>query len=103
MSYSTNDFPDLTEAAKRDVYRAIDILKDLNATEVYVFGSALSGSRGEQSDIDIAVRGMKPKDFFSAIAKLQGIMEHRCDLVNLDFESEFTQSVQHSGKLYRVA
>lgn len=55
------------------------------------------------SDLDIAVCGIEPLNFFLAIAELQGLLEHSFDLINLDFKDEFTENLEKSGEFLRVS
>jgi predicted nucleotidyltransferase len=48
---------------------AASLLLRLGATEVFVFGSATKGGLRPGSDIDMAVRGLPPSVYFSAISK----------------------------------
>ena len=48
---------------------ATSLLLRLGATEVFVFGSATKGGLRPDSDVDIAVRGLPPSVYFSAISK----------------------------------
>lgn len=94
------DFPSYF---RKDIELAINYLQGLSASEVYLFGSLVSGIYSEESDIDIAVRGMEAMDFFQAVAELQGILEHKFDLVNLDFQDDFTDTIEKSKEFVRVA
>lgn len=42
--------------------------RQFGATEVIVFGSLAKGQFGEDSDIDLAVAGLKTADFFPALS-----------------------------------
>jgi len=48
---------------------AASLLLRLGATEVFVFGSATKGSLRPGSDIDMAVHGLPPSAYFSAVSK----------------------------------
>ena len=48
-----------------DVESAVKFLKSVGCTEVYIFGSLCSDQIHSQSDIDIAVKGLRPEIFFS--------------------------------------
>lgn len=91
------------EDYRKDIELAIEYLSTFSISEIYLFGSLVNGSFTKDSDIDIAVRGMESMDFFLAIAELQGKLEHRLDLVNLDFKDEFTETIEKSKEFVRVA
>jgi uncharacterized protein len=54
---------------------AAEILKqEFNAEKVVLFGSMLSFDRiHERSDVDLAVWGLAPQDYYRAVGKLQGL------------------------------
>ena len=91
------------EEFKKDIDLTVEYLKTLAAAEIYLFGSVVKGNHSVMSDLDIAVRGIDPVNFFLAIAELQGLLEHDFDLINLDFKDEFTESLENSGEILRVS
>ena len=59
--------------------------KRYGADKVVLFGSVLDGDRfHEGSDIDLAVRGLRPDSFFAAWNKLEEASPFRVDLVTLE-------------------
>jgi uncharacterized protein len=54
---------------------AAEILKqEFNAEKVVLFGSMLSFERiHERSDVDLAVWGLEPQQYYRAVGKLQGL------------------------------
>lgn len=81
---------------------AADILRDLGAREVYVFGSAARGALRADSDIDLAVVGLPPAVFFRAASRAADILGRPADLVDLDDESPAVDYLRRSGELVRV-
>ena len=49
---------------QEDIKKATKILKSYGAEEVFVFGSIANGKFNENSDIDIAVKGINQNDFY---------------------------------------
>lgn len=74
------------EAAMQVVQAANTLLKqDFQAQEVVLFGSLLHRERFHlSSDIDLAVRGLDPLEYFTAVAKLQDLSPFKIDLVRLE-------------------
>ncbi len=93
----------IPEEFKKDIDLAVEYLKTLTVTEIYLFGSVIKGNHSVMSDLDIAVRGIVPLNFFLAITELQGLLEHDFDLINLDFKDEFTENLEKSGEILRVS
>ena len=93
----------MDETLRNSIERAAAVLKEMGAREVYVFGSAATGTMREGSDVDLAVTGLPPGIFFSAYSRAEGGLGRRMDLVDLDDENLFTQYLKRKGKLQRVA
>ena len=65
-----------------NVIKIISSYKGVN--KIILFGSLVNKDIWELSDIDIAVSGVKPEDFFSLYGKIYEISSHKVDLVDLD-------------------
>ena len=88
---------------QEDIKKAIQILKENGATEVFIFGSIADGKFHEDSDIDIAVRGIKEREFYKVASKLMLELAHDFDLVDLDDkENRFSQMLLQIGGLLKV-
>ena len=86
-----------------NIEKAIRILKEQGCAEVYIFGSLARGDYNQNSDIDIAIRGLESKKFFKVIGELLGQLELPFDLVDLDEkDNNFAQFIQKKGMI-RVA
>lgn len=88
---------------REDLETAVHYLKAVGCTEIYIFGSLSAGQAHSQSDIDIAVRGLQPEKFFSVYGELMIKLNHRVDLVDLDLQKQFGDSLISNGNLRRVA
>lgn len=82
---------------------AAEVLKGFGAREVYVFGSAASGTMHQGSDVDLAVVGLPPEVFFRAMGKVHTVLGGELDLIDLDEDNLFTEYLKRKGKLQRVA
>ncbi len=74
------------QAAQPVVQRATQLLRQtFGATQVILFGSLLDPQRFHlSSDIDLAVEGLAPLDYFTAVAQLQDLSPFKIDLVRLE-------------------
>ena len=89
---------------KELIEKAAAILRTYGATEVYLFGSARSGDFDlEHSDIDLAVRGIAPKDFYGAVGETMCSLGREVDVIDLDAETAFGKYLTEHGELARVA
>jgi len=87
---------------QKDVNRAIRILKDGGCSEIFLFGSGVTGRFRKNSDIDLAIRGCPRSRFFNLLGRLIMELDHQVDLVNLDIQSPFTNYLQKEGTLVRI-
>ncbi len=82
---------------------AADLLRRMGATQVFIFGSATKNALGPDSDIDMAVTGLPPQVYFSAVSKASDLLGRPVDLVDLDDTSPLVRYLLGSGELVRVA
>ncbi len=79
----------LPEAYEKDIVRAVEILKAGGCKEVFLFGSIAEGKIRDGSDIDLAVRGCPPGNYFHLFGQLLLELKHSVDLVSLDKKRRF--------------
>lgn len=93
----------MDEELRKAIARAAAVLKGLGAREVYVFGSAATGTLRARSDVDLAVSGLPDGVFFRAMADAADALGRELDLINLDDDNPFTRYLREEGELQRVA
>jgi len=83
------------------VKQAVALLKEqFGATKAIVFGSLVRNRFGEDSDIDLAVAGIKKTDFFQALSAVNDHNQRWIDLKPLeDLEPHFRERVLATGKV----
>lgn len=92
------------EKYRQDIEKATAILKNNGCTEIYIFGSIANGKFNENSDIDIAVKGLSDEKFFRVLGELRKELENDIDLIDLDDEkNRFVQFILKQGELIKVA
>jgi predicted nucleotidyltransferase len=85
----------LTKKEKEIVIRCA---KRYQVSSVFLFGSSIARRNGH--DIDLGVRGIKPKLFFKLYADLFRYLPRPVDLIDLDSESNyFTKRIIAGGKV----
>ena len=84
------------------IAKAARVLIGLGASQVFVFGSAVKGQLRPDSDIDMAVSGLPPNIYFSAISQASDLIGRPVDLVDLDDDSGLVRYLRGSGELIRV-
>ena len=90
------------DVLQEDINRAVKILKEGGCTEIYLFGSGVTGKIRNGSDIDLAVRGCPQRHFFHLLGQLLWVLDRPADLVDLDAPDAFAQYLQKEGVLLRV-
>lgn len=88
---------------QEDIKKATQILKENGAKEVFIFGSIANGKFNENSDIDIAVKGLNEKDFYKVASMLMFELKNEFDLIDLDDkQNRFSQMLLTVGGLLKV-
>jgi len=88
---------------KKDIEKAIKILREIGFSELFLFGSLAENSYGENSDIDLAVKGLRDDNFFYALGRLDYELDHRIDLINLDKDTYFNKVLKERAGLIKIA
>lgn len=73
-----------------------EISKKYHATRVILFGSSIDVGK-ESRDIDIAVEGIEPKDFFKYYGDLLLNISKPVDVIDLSGTSKFVKLVLQEG------
>jgi len=72
---------------------------DFGATQIIVFGSLVKDRFDAQSDIDLAIEGIPPEDYFTAMAAANQISHQWVDLKPIEsLEPHFLQVVLKTGR-----
>lgn len=88
---------------QKDIKKATEILKENGATEVFIFGSIANGKFNENSDIDIAVKGLSSEKFYKVASILMFELENEFDLIDLDDkDNRFSQMLLNVGGLLKI-
>jgi len=88
---------------QKDIKKALKILKQNGATEIYIFGSIEKGNFNKNSDIDIAIRGVKQENFYKVASILMFEIEKEIDLIDLDDENDkFARMLIDKNILVRI-
>ncbi len=84
--------------AESDKRKIREISEKYHAKRVLLFGSCLDATR-ESRDIDIAVEGISPEDFFKYYGDLMLKLSKPIDVIDLSERSKFTKLIQQEGIL----
>jgi predicted nucleotidyltransferase len=97
------DLEKIPASHRRDVEKAVEILKKQGCREIYLFGSLAEGTVTPHSDIDLAAKGIPTGAFFTVYAELIKYLDHPVDLISLEKDNRFGNMLQKEGYLQRVS
>lgn len=87
------------EVFEKELEKIITISKEYGAEMVLLFGSCVKDVESAQ-DIDIAVRGIKPREFFRYYGKISMAVEDEVDLIDLDdIRKHFYERILSKGRV----
>ncbi len=87
---------------RRDVRKAVEILKGAGCTDIFLFGSLATEKTRDSSDIDLAIRGCPQGEFFHLLGRLLLELDHPVDLVSLDKQDAFARYLEEEEELLQV-
>ena len=89
------------ESALSDLSKVVDILKKYDVKRIILFGSLATGDYfRKNSDIDLAVEGLKGEDFLRAYADLMLALNWSIDLKPLEeITGIFRETILKRGKI----
>lgn len=96
------DNKNIPDDYKKDIEKAVKILKDEGCIDVYLFGSVAQGKLEGEADIDLAVKGCPTGKYFDLLGRLMIELDHPVDLVNLDKDKDLAAFLFKEGELVRV-
>ena len=85
----------ITESDKKTIR---EISEKYKAKRVLLFGSSVISEK-ESRDIDIAVEGIAPRDFFDYYADLMFALSKPIDIIDLSGVSKFINIIRKEGVL----
>ena len=87
------------ESLKRELSKIVDISREFGAKKVLLFGSCLEDVESAQ-DIDIAVNGIKPREFFKYYGKVSMAVDDEVDIVDLaDIRAHLCKRILSKGRV----
>ncbi len=103
MSNKMKKLKELPVGCQKDIKKALKILKQNGATEIYIFASIAKGNFNKKSDIDTAIRGVKQEKFYKVASILMFEIEKEIDLIDLDDENDkFARMLIDKNILVRI-
>jgi len=87
---------------RQDVEDAALLLKSEGCQSVYLFGSLVTGTYHENSDIDIGIKGLQPEKFLRVYSKLDDKLSNVVDLVDFDVNNKFYNLLNSIGEVVEI-
>ncbi len=81
----------------KDKATIVSIADRFKVKRILLFGSNISSGGKEGRDIDLAVEGIRPKDFFRFYGELLFSLNKPVDLVDLSIDNKFNQLIRQEG------
>ena len=92
----------IPEKYQEDIKKATVLLKKEGCEEVFLFGSMVTGSFHQNSDIDIGIKGLPPKRYFRVYASLDKELSNKVDLVDFDLNKDFYNLLSSLGEIAKI-
>lgn len=91
----------LAELARQNLGHIVQVLREgYGVDRIILFGSLMKGQFTAESDIDLAVSGLTPADFFTAYAEVNRLSQFQVDLKPLEsLHPHFYQRVLAQGEI----
>jgi len=96
------NFESLPDTYKKDIQKAVEILKNEGCKEIYLFGSLVTGKYHDNSDIDIGIKGIPFDKFFYVYGKLGFDADHVIELTDFDDSKEFFEIVNRHKEIVKI-
>ncbi|MDR2547175.1 MAG: nucleotidyltransferase domain-containing protein [Lachnospiraceae bacterium] len=92
----------LPEKYREDIKKATYLLKNAGSSNVYLFGSMVTGKIHDNSDIDIGIKGLPPEEFFKVYSKLYMNFNNEIDLIDFDDDDDMFLLLERLGEVVEV-
>jgi predicted nucleotidyltransferase len=91
---------ELVKQARQDLQKITEMLvREFNAKKIILFGSLIQGNFNQDSDIDLAVAGISPSDYFHILAAINSVSDRWIDLKPLEaLDPHFLKRVLQTGE-----
>ncbi|MDR2633202.1 MAG: nucleotidyltransferase domain-containing protein [Treponema sp.] len=92
----------IPEKYRRDIEKATSVLKAAGCKTIYLFGSLVTGTMHQNSDIDIGVKGLPAENFLKVYSELYMSLDNKVELVDFDYDDQFFSLLKKIGELAEI-
>ena len=92
----------IPEKYRLDIENASICLKEEGCTEIFLFGSLVTGKYSDSSDIDFGIMGLSPRKYIRTYSKLNNIVKNRFDLIDFDENKDMYNLLLSIGEIEKI-
>jgi len=92
----------IPEKYRLDIENASICLKEEGCTEIFLFGSLITGKYSDSSDIDFGIMGLSPRKYIRTYSKLNNIVKNRFDLIDFDENIDMYNLLLSIGEIEKI-
>ena len=92
----------IPEKYRLDIENASFCLKEEGCSEIFLFGSLVTGKYTDSSDIDLGIMGLSPRKYIRTYSKLNNIVKNRFDLIDFDENRELFNLLYSIGEIIKI-
>jgi len=92
----------IPEKYRTDIEKASHCLKEEGCTEIFLFGSLVTGKYTDSSDIDLGIMGLPPRNYIRTYSKLNNIIKNRFDLIDFDENRDLYNLLHSIGEIEKI-
>ena len=93
---------EIPEKYRFDIENASLCLKEEGCSEIFLFGSLVTGKYTDSSDIDLGIMGLSPKKYIRTYSKLNNIIKNRFDLIDFDENRDLYNLLYSIGEIRKI-
>jgi predicted nucleotidyltransferase len=94
---------EIPEKYRLDIEKASLCLKAEGCSEIFLFGSLVTGKYNDSSDIDLGIMGLPPRKYIRTYSRLNNIIKTRFDLIDFDENRELFNLLDSIGEVKKIA
>jgi len=92
----------IPEKYRQDIENAAFCLKEEGCTDIFLFGSLVTGKYNDSSDIDLGIKGLPPQKYIRTYSKLNNIIKNKFDLIDFDENNDLFNLLDSIGEIISI-
>jgi predicted nucleotidyltransferase len=87
---------------RNDIEIATKLLKEEGCKSIYLFGSLVTGTNHDDSDIDIGIKGFPKGKYFEICSKVYFAVDNDIDIIDFDTNEDFYSLLNRLGEVIEI-